>query len=57
MLKISVLQRFIAPRWKLHSAALLPQQPVLMIVPISDVTQAVPMGVSLGITLRAELNI
>jgi len=52
-----VVKRFIAPRWKRHSEALLPRQPALMIVQISNVTRSAPMGVWLDITWRAELNI
>ena len=54
---MSVLQRFIAPLWKLHSVALSPQQLALMIVQISDVTLSAHMGVWLDITWRAEINI
>ena len=57
MWKMYVMQKFIAPRWKLHSVALWHQQLALMIVQTLDVTQSVPMGVWLDITWRAELNI
>ena len=56
MSRLFVSQRFIAPRWKLHSAVLSLQHPAQMNVQILDVTQSVHMDVLLDTTSRAEIN-
>ena len=57
MSRLFVSQRFIAPRWKLHSAVLSLQHPAQMNVQILDVTQSVHMDVLLDTTWQAEINL